>query len=146
MSMRFETVEQYEELLSDPNYEPDDEIAFLEAEKELFDRVLADENGYKQFSRITPEALLELRKLNELLLKWKDEPVIHGVIEVTDLVGGPGGKAKKMEAAVLKMEKTVLFFKSAKGKEILALIDELKADGVDVMGTLREILKEVRPS
>ena len=40
MSMRFETVEQYEALSFDPNYEPDDEFEFCKAANELFERKL----------------------------------------------------------------------------------------------------------
>jgi len=41
--MRFETIEQYEELLFDPNYQPDDEFEFFKAALDLFNRKLGKE-------------------------------------------------------------------------------------------------------
>ncbi len=43
MAMRFETIEQYEELLFDPNYQPDDEFEFFKAALDLFNRKLGKE-------------------------------------------------------------------------------------------------------
>ena len=73
MAMRFETIEQYEELLFDPNYQPDDEFEFFKAALDLFNRKLGKEL-LDRILNLSDEAAQALEKrLLEIMNKMEVE-------------------------------------------------------------------------